>query len=251
MVRRDSIPPRRQKNGVAIHPGKPIRHRPAPLRSRRRKSFLILFSPASRNNFRGSSWFLPRPESADSTTCWRPATSKPPSRHAEPPVPPDTIVGVGIMVAHNPLHGSGRAALLHPALALGNNAKALPRIRVTNVSLRDPASHSALHLSPGYTGFLATALKHPPPEPSHGHAKVTDRHRIHRHRVIAHISENHRAHILPHCGNRRVHASPEFGFDFLEFALPSLAHRLPQHHESSLTGLRAAVSETQKVKGLG
>src|SRR5438093_5789954 len=155
------------------------------------------------------------------------------------------------MVAHNPLHGSGRAALLHPALALGNNAKALPGIRMTNVSLRDPASHSALHLSPGDTGFLATALKHPPPEPSHGHAKVTDRHRIHRHRVIAHISENHRAHILPHCGNRRVHASPEFGFDFLEFALPSLAHRLPQHHKSSLTGLRAAVSETQKVKGLG
>ena len=27
------------------------------------------------------------------------------------------------MVAHNPLHGSGRAVLLHPALALGNNAK--------------------------------------------------------------------------------------------------------------------------------
>src|SRR6266545_2072938 len=155
------------------------------------------------------------------------------------------------MVAHNPLHGSGRAALLHPALALGNNAKALPGIRMTNVSLRDPASHSALHLSPGYTGFLAPALKHPPPQPSHGHAKVTDRHRLHRHRVIAHIPENHRAHILPHCRNRRVHASPEFGFDFLEFALPSLAHRLPQHDESSLTGLCAAVSETQKVKGLG
>src|SRR6266542_1316600 len=74
-------------------------------------------------------------------------------------------VGVGIMVAHNPLHGSGRAALLHPAHALGNHAKALSGIRVTNVSLRDPASHSALHLSPGYTGFLATVLKHPPPEP--------------------------------------------------------------------------------------
>src|SRR5437899_11717836 len=140
------------------------------------------------------------------------------------------VVGVGIMVAHNPLHGSGRAALLHPALALGNNAKALPRIRVTNVSLRDPASHSALHLSPGYTGFLATALKHPPPEPSHGHAKVTDRHRIHRHRVIAHISENHRPHILPHCGNRGVHASPDICLDFLELDLTSHARRPPQHH---------------------
>src|ERR1700758_3036409 len=102
------------------------------------------------------------------------------------------------MVAHNPLHGSGRAALLHPALASGDNAKALPGIRMTNASLRDPASHAALHLSPRYMGFLATALKHPPPDPSHGHAKVTDRHRIHRHRVITHVPNNHRAHILTH-----------------------------------------------------
>src|SRR5438128_12338499 len=104
-------------------------------------------------------------------------------------------VGVGIMVAHNPLHGSGRAALLHPALALGNNAKALPGIKVTNVSLRNPASYSSLHLSPGYTAFLATTLKHSPPEPSHGHAKVTDGDRIHRHRVVTHVPNNHRAHI--------------------------------------------------------
>jgi hypothetical protein len=31
------------------------------------------------------------------------------------------------MVAHNPLRGSGRAALPHPGLALSNNAKARPR----------------------------------------------------------------------------------------------------------------------------
>ena len=154
------------------------------------------------------------------------------------------------MVAHNPLHGSGRAALLHPALALGNNAKALPGIRVTNVSLRNPASYSSLHLSPGYTAFLATTLKHSPPEPSHGHAKVTDGDRIHRHRVVTHVPNNHRAHIAPHFGNRRVHASSEFGFDLLELSLPALAHRLPQHHEPSLTCLCTAVRETKKVKGL-
>ena len=34
------------------------------------------------------------------------------------------------MVAHNPLHGSGRAALLHPALAVGSNAKEHHRIRM-------------------------------------------------------------------------------------------------------------------------
>src|SRR6266403_1550412 len=33
-------------------------------------------------------------------------------------------VGVGITIAHDPLHGSGRAAFPHPALALGNSAHA-------------------------------------------------------------------------------------------------------------------------------
>jgi len=33
-------------------------------------------------------------------------------------------VGVGIVITHNPLHGSGRADFPHPALALGNNAHA-------------------------------------------------------------------------------------------------------------------------------
>jgi len=33
------------------------------------------------------------------------------------------LVGVGIMIAHNPLHRSGQAELPHPALALGNDAQ--------------------------------------------------------------------------------------------------------------------------------
>src|SRR5499427_6985663 len=102
-----------------------------------------------------------------------------------------TIVGVGIMVAHNPLHGSGRAVLLHPALALGNNAKTLPGIRMTHASQREPASYSALHLCPRYTGFLAAPPQYSPPDPSHSHAKVTDTYRIHRHRVVIHVLDNH------------------------------------------------------------
>ena len=82
------------------------------------------------------------------------------------------------MVVHNPLHGSGRAAFPHPALASGDNAKALPGIRMTNAGWRDPTSSLALHLCPRYMGFLATALEHPPPDLSHGHAKITHRHRI-------------------------------------------------------------------------
>jgi hypothetical protein len=154
------------------------------------------------------------------------------------------------MVAHNPLHGSGRAALLHPALASGNNAKALPGIRMTHTSQWEPASYSALHLCPRYTGFLAAPPQYSPPDPSHGHAKVTDTDRIHRHRVVTHVPQNHRAHILAHFWNRRRYALLEFGFHFLKLTLPALAHRLPQHHKFALAGLCTAVREPEKVKGL-
>ena len=43
-------------------------------------------------------------------------------------VSPASGVGVGIMVTHDPLHGSGRAALPHPALASGNNASRAQRM---------------------------------------------------------------------------------------------------------------------------
>src|SRR5262249_7160282 len=161
-----------------------------------------------------------------------------------------TSVGVGIMVAHNPLHGSGRAVLLHPALALGNNAKTLPGIRMTHASQREPASYSALHLCPRYTGFVAAPPQYSPPDPSHSHAKVTDTYRIHRHRVVIHVPHNHRAHILAHFWDRRGYALLEFGFHFFELSLPALAHRLPQHHKSALAGLCTAVREPKKVKGL-
>jgi hypothetical protein len=32
------------------------------------------------------------------------------------------VVGVGTVITHRPLHGSGRALLMHPALASGNDA---------------------------------------------------------------------------------------------------------------------------------
>jgi hypothetical protein len=135
-------------------------------------------------------------------------------------------VGVGILVTHDPLHGSGRAALPHPALASGDNAKTLPGIRMTNASWRDPSSYPALHLCPRYTGFLATTLKHPPPDSCHGHAKVTDRNRIHRHRVITHMPENPRAHILPHNGNRRRTIFQWLRFPEAYSSLPDLSEQL-------------------------
>ena len=43
------------------------------------------------------------------------------------------------MIAHNPLHGSGQAALPHPALALGKDAHAAQRIGMTDGRHRQPA----------------------------------------------------------------------------------------------------------------
>src|SRR2546430_282148 len=65
---------------------------------------------------------------------------------------PDTLdvreVGVGIMIAHNPLHGSGRADFPHPALALGDNAHAPQRIGMTDRRHRQPASDDTPHAIP-------------------------------------------------------------------------------------------------------
>jgi len=121
-------------------------------------------------------------------------------------------VRVGIMVAHNPLHRSGRAALLNPALGLGNNAKAFPRIGMTDARLRKPSSNMALHASPRQVSFLAAPFKDAPPNPAYGLSKITDRYRIHRHAMVAHIATHHRAQIPPHFGDGLVHALPKFGF---------------------------------------
>src|SRR6059036_2814139 len=104
-------------------------------------------------------------------------------------------VGVGITVAHNPLHRSGRAALPHPAPASGYNAKAIPGIRMTDPNLRKPSSNMALHPSPWQVSSLTAPFKHARPDPAHCQSKVTDRDRIHGHSVVPHVASNHRAQI--------------------------------------------------------
>jgi hypothetical protein len=54
-------------------------------------------------------------------------------------------VGVGIVIAHNPLHGSGVAAFPHPALALGDDAGAPQGIGMTDRRQRQPASDETPH----------------------------------------------------------------------------------------------------------
>src|SRR6266511_3857571 len=155
------------------------------------------------------------------------------------------------MVAHNPLHGSGRAVLLHPALALGNNAKAVPGIRVTDANLRKPTGHMALHPSPRQVSSLTTPFEYAPPNPTHRQSKVADRYHIHGHSIVPHVASHHRAQVPTHLWKGLVHALPKFFFDLLQLRLPSPAHRLPQHHKLSLARLTTAMGEPKKVKGVG
>ena len=52
------------------------------------------------------------------------------------------------MIAHDPLHRSGRATLPHPAPTLGDDAKTHERIRMADASRRKPANQESLGLVP-------------------------------------------------------------------------------------------------------
>ena len=71
------------------------------------------------------------------------------------------------MIAHNPLHGSGLAALPHPALALGDNAYAAQGIGMTDDRHGQPASDEAPHAIPKDAAILAAPRQRAVPEPPH------------------------------------------------------------------------------------
>src|ERR1700693_5221652 len=98
-----------------------------------------------------------------------------------------TEVGVGIMIAYNPLHGSGQAALPHPALALGKNAHAAQGIWMTDRRQRQPASDQAPHAIPKDAAILATLGQRTVPEPPDLEPKQAQRRCVHGHPVIARV----------------------------------------------------------------
>ena len=71
------------------------------------------------------------------------------------------------MIAHNPLHGSGRADFPHPALALGDDAHAAQRIGMTDDRQRQPAVDEAPHAVPQDAAVLAAPRQRAIPEPAH------------------------------------------------------------------------------------
>jgi len=106
-------------------------------------------------------------------------------------------VGVGIMIAHNPLHRSGRAELPHPAPTLGDNAQAHERIRMAHLSWREPTRNVACHATPRQVVTLAATAQDHPPEIAHCSAKGAQCRAIHGHPVITEVAERPAA-LAPH-----------------------------------------------------
>jgi hypothetical protein len=79
------------------------------------------------------------------------------------------------MFAHNPLHGSGQAALPHPALASGEDTYAMQGIGVTDGRRRKPASDEASHAIPKHAAFVAAPRQRAMPEPPHLEPKEIQR----------------------------------------------------------------------------
>src|SRR6266581_7978307 len=97
-------------------------------------------------------------------------------------------VGVGIMIAHNPFHGSGQAGFPHPALALGEYAHASQGIGMTDGRRRQPASDEAPHAIPKHTAFVAAPRKRAMPEPPYLEPKEIQRRLVHGHPVVTDVS---------------------------------------------------------------
>ena len=155
------------------------------------------------------------------------------------------------MIAHNPLHGSGRADFPHPALALGDDAQAPQRIGMTDGRQWQPASDEAPHAIPEDAAVLTAPRQGAMPEPSHLEPKNRQRRLIHGHSVVADVSTHHRLQPFTHFGDGVVHASLKFGFHLVQLRLQPFAYRLPQHRKPSIAPfLHADMRKAKKVERL-
>src|ERR1700730_15366139 len=146
----------------------------------------------------------------------------------------NVTVGVGIMFAHNPLHGSGQAGFPHPALALGDDAHAAQGIGMTDGRQRQPASDKAPHAVTQNAAVLTAPGKRAIQEPPYLEPKDPQRVLVPRHTVISAVSTHHRLQPRAYFGDGFMHASLKFGFHLVQLRLQPFANRLPQHRETSI-----------------
>src|SRR5438445_2840365 len=154
-------------------------------------------------------------------------------------------------IARNPLHRSGRAALPHPAPALGDNAEADEGRGMADTCGWKPPVDVSPHPFPRQMMRLAAALEGPPPEPADGRAESANAAPVHGNPVVPHVASNDRAQISAHRRDGLVPPPPKVDLHALRHRQPHRAHRLPQHRELPLPRLPATVREAENVEALG
>ena len=110
------------------------------------------------------------------------------------------------MVAHNPLHRSGRADFPHPAPALGEDAHAAQRIVMVDANGREPAIDQPPHPVPSNSAVLTSPRQRALPEPASPEPEDVQRRCVHGRPVIAEMSTHHRTQPLPHFRDGSMHA---------------------------------------------
>jgi hypothetical protein len=156
------------------------------------------------------------------------------------------------MIAHSPLHGSGRAGVSHPAPASGDDAKTARRRGMTHACGKQPLVGEPTHPGPEDTAILATARQGAVPEPADLEPEEEQREAVHGHAVISDMPCNDRPQPRALLRDGIVHASSEFGFDLAQLGLQPFADGLSQHREAPVApSLRADVREAKTIERLG
>jgi hypothetical protein len=96
-------------------------------------------------------------------------------------------------ITDHPLHRSGRALLTHPALALGDDPKALRRIRVMEHGSWQPKVNQTAHPFPSQPRLLAASPQRAIPSAANVETKHRQRAQVCRHPVISVVSCDYRA----------------------------------------------------------
>ncbi len=142
------------------------------------------------------------------------------------------------MIAHNPLHRSGRAALPHPAPALGADAEALDGPGMADAGEREPTLLVAPKSLPRHSVSLAPTTKGPSPEPCDIISERGNAREVPRYSVVTEVAHQHRPQELPLFRDGIVHAPPQLESQLAQLRVPSCTHRLPQQHATTLATAR-------------
>ncbi len=92
------------------------------------------------------------------------------------------------MIAQDPLHRSGRAALLHPAPTWDDNAEADERVGMTDAGGRKPPGDVPRHPAPREALGLAATQEHAMRQPAHFLMEELDGRAVPRHAEVPDVA---------------------------------------------------------------